>query len=243
MDKTTIANAIFTRAYEMKDYDLTTEDCDELAEAVIAAARRETPEDWEELLLKATRAIDYLRESKTTRYEAAMYAQAALEAAGVLELTDRAEQKADNLQRIFDALELGDCPSDAFDEMDESDRVISICESITELRRFLTHWHDQSNRFFTELAEIREAYARVLAEQCAPDEKHCTCVPALRARIAELEAHEEKVNVFAENCQHVVDTMKARIAELEVELVKVREVAHENFTYLEGQAQARMESR
>lgn len=29
----------------------------------------------------------------------------------------------------------------------------------------------------------------VLSEACAPDEKHCACVPALRGRIAELEGH------------------------------------------------------
>lgn len=33
-----------------------------------------------------------------------------------------------------------------------------------------------------------EYYGRVISEQCAPDEKHCTCVPALRQRIEQLEA-------------------------------------------------------
>lgn len=37
------------------------------------------------------------------------------------------------------------------------------------------------------LAEYDETYRRILAEECAPDEQHCTCVPALRMRIAEAE--------------------------------------------------------
>jgi len=39
-----------------------------------------------------------------------------------------------------------------------------------------------------ELADIRAVYARIVAGECAPDEKHCSCVPALRARIEELQA-------------------------------------------------------
>lgn len=38
------------------------------------------------------------------------------------------------------------------------------------------------------VADWEEERARILAEECAPDEKHCTCVPVLRARVAELEA-------------------------------------------------------
>ena len=39
-----------------------------------------------------------------------------------------------------------------------------------------------------ELTEIHEQYKLVMEERCAPDEHHCTCVPFLRKRIAELEA-------------------------------------------------------
>jgi hypothetical protein len=39
-----------------------------------------------------------------------------------------------------------------------------------------------------ELKEYRDDYHRVMSEECASDETHCTCVPALRKRVAELEA-------------------------------------------------------
>lgn len=32
--------------------------------------------------------------------------------------------------------------------------------------------------------EYEDSYRRVMTEECAPDERHCTCVPALRAEIA-----------------------------------------------------------
>jgi hypothetical protein len=38
------------------------------------------------------------------------------------------------------------------------------------------------------LADHQADAAKVLAEQCAPDEVHCSCVPHLRARIKALEA-------------------------------------------------------
>lgn len=34
------------------------------------------------------------------------------------------------------------------------------------------------------LTEINEGFRAVMAEECAPDEKHCTCVPTLRAKMA-----------------------------------------------------------
>ena len=34
-----------------------------------------------------------------------------------------------------------------------------------------------------KLDEYTEVFNRVIAEQCAPDERHCTCVPSLRMEI------------------------------------------------------------
>lgn len=42
-------------------------------------------------------------------------------------------------------------------------------------------------RLRTELDDRDEAHRRVMAEQCAPDERHCTCVPALRAEVRRLQ--------------------------------------------------------
>jgi hypothetical protein len=44
-----------------------------------------------------------------------------------------------------------------------------------------------------KLKEHDEYYRRVVNEECAPDELHCTCVPALRAEIAELRADLEHI--------------------------------------------------
>jgi len=38
-----------------------------------------------------------------------------------------------------------------------------------------------------KIEEYTEVYNRVMAEQCAPDEQHCTCVPALRMEITTLQ--------------------------------------------------------
>lgn len=44
-----------------------------------------------------------------------------------------------------------------------------------------------------KLADGKEAYAKVMSENCASDERHCACVPHLRQRIAELEAALESI--------------------------------------------------
>lgn len=47
---------------------------------------------------------------------------------------------------------------------------------------------EEIDRLRARLADYEADARRVLSEQCAPDEKHCACVPVLRARVAELEA-------------------------------------------------------
>ena len=44
----------------------------------------------------------------------------------------------------------------------------------------------ENERLKDELSAIAEAHKQVMSEQCAPDEKHCTCVPVLRAEINRL---------------------------------------------------------
>ena len=39
-----------------------------------------------------------------------------------------------------------------------------------------------------ELADIHETHREIMAEECAPDEMHCTCVPVLRAEVERLKA-------------------------------------------------------
>lgn len=44
------------------------------------------------------------------------------------------------------------------------------------------------------LADFQADYRKVMSDQCAPDERHCSCVPHLRARIAEMEC--ERVDLI-----------------------------------------------
>ena len=64
-----------------------------------------------------------------------------------------------------------------------------------------------------ELAEHDEYYRKVMNEECAPDEVHCTCVPALRDGIAALKRelqdakeliyrYENPDDVLAEEASH-----------------------------------------
>lgn len=47
-------------------------------------------------------------------------------------------------------------------------------------------------RLDARLADIEEDARRVLADSCAPDERHCSCVPHLRARLAEVERERDE---------------------------------------------------
>ena len=41
------------------------------------------------------------------------------------------------------------------------------------------------------LQEYETAYRKIMDEQCAADERHCTCVPALKTRVRDLECANE----------------------------------------------------
>jgi hypothetical protein len=55
------------------------------------------------------------------------------------------------------------------------------------------------NKTREELDEIKETYRNVMEEKCFPNERHCTCVPALRAENAMLrDLAERAIQTFAE---------------------------------------------
>lgn len=82
---------------------------------------------------------------------------AILEAAGVPALLN-------DFQAIFDSLDLGDCPAEAFQEMKHTDQIAAICDSMKEQRKFLTHWHDQADRFFQQWKEAKARIAELESE-------------------------------------------------------------------------------
>ena len=51
----------------------------------------------------------------------------------------------------------------------------------------LTEAKSENAKSLARVGELEDYYARVINEPCPMDQKHCTCVPALRMRIDELE--------------------------------------------------------
>jgi hypothetical protein len=64
-----------------------------------------------------------------------------------------------------------------------------------------------------KLADWQETYANIVAERCAPDEHHCTCVPALRAHIKELEAQLARAETRERDLELVNSRVEAFCAE------------------------------
>jgi predicted nucleic acid-binding Zn-ribbon protein len=84
-----------------------------------------------------------------------------------------------------------------------SGEYLQMCQAVN------TQMSKTIGKLRAQIAEYDESYRRVMSEDCAPDEKHCTCVPALRAWIKELEA--KNLHYDANVCPE----KNRRIAELE----------------------------
>ena len=121
-----------------------------------------------------------------------------------------------------------------------SARVISLERSVKTLIglndnqaatiRLLKEEPKSVRRYITQLEETISDYANsirmVMDEDCASDEKHCTCVPALRARVKAAEikcgagTEVERINLirygsaWQADLQRRIDTLKAERAEL-----------------------------
>lgn len=91
---------------------------------------------------------------------------------------------------------------------------------------------DELHGLRERLADFQADYHKVMSDQCAPDERHCSCVPHLRARIAELER--ERVDLIngadlaadrANRHRQERDAARVEIAHLQDTLIKLREGA------------------
>lgn len=69
------------------------------------------------------------------------------------------------------------------------------------------------------IQEYKEAYKRVMLEQCAPDEQHCTCVPTLRDALATARKR-------AEEAEKERDALRAQIASIERNLIGAVSLLH-----------------
>lgn len=67
----------------------------------------------------------------------------------------------------------------------------------------------------TQLSDFTDDFHRVMDEDCSTDEKHCSCVPHLRRRIAELEAPGECNSIHKLQAQ--IRELRAEITRLECE--------------------------
>ena len=83
-----------------------------------------------------------------------------------------------------------------------------------EVAQFVASSLAERDRLAAEVADWREQHRRVMDEDCPSDERHCTCVPVLRAENAALRAR--------------VDTLTAAIEWYGVHLPKCAARAHED---------------
>ena len=67
----------------------------------------------------------------------------------------------------------------------------------------------------TELQSIKETHKNIIDEKCAGDELHCTCVPALRERITNLDKLSKYLSGKFREKDQELQSAKERIEELE----------------------------
>jgi len=72
-------------------------------------------------------------------------------------------------------------------------KINEILKACEETKALGTELYNRLEKREKELAELREwkadvedSHKRVMSEQCPTDEQHCTCVPILRAELAEV---------------------------------------------------------
>jgi hypothetical protein len=92
------------------------------------------------------------------------------------------------------------------------EKELRECEG-KELKKKLSEAERECNELRAKLADWQETYANIVAECCAPDEHHCTCVPALRAHIKELEAQLARAETRERDLELVNSRVEAFCAE------------------------------
>lgn len=64
-----------------------------------------------------------------------------------------------------------------------------IAASRTDVPRLV----GEVRRLTAELSDIHETHRRIISEQCPTDERHCTCVPALRSELEKVTAERDEL--------------------------------------------------
>jgi Asp-tRNA(Asn)/Glu-tRNA(Gln) amidotransferase C subunit len=83
------------------------------------------------------------------------------------ELAHNTRPEAKNVMR--------DTIDDLTDDLATARELRDVCKNLAEVRQLVD-----------EVADWRDTQKRIMAEDCAPDEQHCTCVPVLRREIERL---------------------------------------------------------
>ena len=65
-------------------------------------------------------------------------------------------------------------------------RIEELKKEVEDWKACKKRYQDRLGERTYELQSLKETYKNIIDEKCAGDEVHCTCVPALRSRIAEL---------------------------------------------------------
>ena len=82
-------------------------------------------------------------------------------------------------------------------ELEAVIRVLNL--NMMSVQKFTGQVKDECEEQRQRLADFEDDFCRVLADQCAPDEMHCSCVPHLRRALAEaVPAFVARVNARAE---------------------------------------------
>ena len=107
-----------------------------------------------------------------------------------------------------------------------ADRALEdLRKSVVALERVLQEEEERSLLLEERVRDFEDDFKNTLSEKCAPDEKHCSCVPHLRRRIAELEAPGGMGSVHELNA--LIEELQPQIQEVSSErdhLAKVSEL-------------------
>lgn len=90
---------------------------------------------------------------------------------------------------------------------DDEESIDSILNYVTgtaecaEIRGLFAELDAENERLRKELSDIKDAHQTVMSERCPEDEKHCACVPTLRAEIKRLRDSAHAKHVWP-SCGH-----------------------------------------
>lgn len=91
------------------------------------------------------------------------------------------------------------------DEMEANRRIAELEENVKTLQQVLFDKQETLDSVCARLVDLQDDYRATLAEDCAPDERHCSCVPHLRRRVRELEDELDQSKRALDNVRYGYD--------------------------------------